>query len=63
METIGQTINQENNTNENKKFNVIWGNEIPTEGFTMIPNVLIRNYRKLGIQHGEFGFLCCPFDV
>lgn len=52
-----QTIGQENNTYETNKFNIIWGNEIATDGFTMIPNVLIRNYRKLGIQHGEFGFL------
>lgn len=29
---------------------VTWGNKILDEGFTMIPNVLIENYRKIGIR-------------
>lgn len=53
MENIAEKINVQETT----KFEIIWGNEIKNDGFAMIPNVLIRNYRKLGIQHGEFGFL------
>lgn len=37
---------------------VIWGHRLLDEGFTSIPNILIRNYRKLGITHGEWGLIC-----
>lgn len=37
---------------------VIWGHRLLDEGFTAIPNIVIRNYRTLGIEHGEWGFIC-----
>lgn len=37
---------------------VIWGHRLLDEGFTSIPNIVVRNYRKLGIEHGEWGFIC-----
>lgn len=37
---------------------VIWGHRLLDEGFTSIPNIIIRNYRKLGIEHGEWGLIC-----
>jgi len=40
------------------RMEIIWGVSILDEGFTSIPNLIIRNYRKLGIEHGEFGFIC-----
>ncbi|NOJ74073.1 helix-turn-helix domain-containing protein [Paenibacillus alvei] len=40
------------------RMEVIWGTKLLDEGFTSIPNLLIRNYRKLKIEHGEFGFIC-----
>jgi DNA-binding transcriptional regulator YhcF (GntR family) len=43
---------------QNHKITAIWGVRLLDEGFTQIPNLLIRNYRKLGIEHGEFGFIC-----
>ncbi|WP_091161967.1 helix-turn-helix domain-containing protein [Paenibacillus sp. 453mf] len=44
-------------TYENSKLEIIWGNRLLDEGFTSLPNLLVRNYRRLGIQHGEFGFI------
>jgi hypothetical protein len=43
---------------QNHKITAIWGVRLLDEGFTQIPNLLIRNYRKLGIEHGEFGLIC-----
>ncbi|WP_180361632.1 helix-turn-helix domain-containing protein [Paenibacillus polymyxa] len=42
---------------ETTKLEVIWGASLLSNGFTSIPNLLVRHYRVLGIQHGEFGFL------
>ena len=42
---------------ENSKLEIIWGNRLLDEGFTSIPNLLIRNYRNIGIEHGEYGFI------
>jgi len=43
---------------ENKNHvEIIWGIPLLDQGFTSIPNILIRNYRKLDIQHGEWGFI------
>lgn len=36
---------------------VIWGTPILDDGFANVPNMLIRNYRKLGITHAEFGLI------
>nr|NNM91567.1 helix-turn-helix domain-containing protein [Bacilli bacterium] len=36
----------------------IWGNRLLDEGFLGIPNLVVRNYRQLGIEHGEFGLIC-----
>lgn len=36
----------------------IWGDDLLVDGFSPIPNSLIRNYRELGIEHGEWGFIC-----
>lgn len=44
-------------TKENTKLEIIWSSNLLTRGFTGIPNLLVRHYRDLGIQHGEFGFL------
>lgn len=32
---------------------VEWGNKILDEGFTMVPNVLIENYKKIGISDSQ----------
>jgi len=40
------------------RMEIMWGVSILDEGFTSIPNLIIRNYRKIGIEHGEFGFIC-----
>lgn len=40
------------------RMEIIWGTRLLDEGFTSIPNILIRNYRKLGIEHGEWGLIC-----
>ncbi|MGG1673987.1 helix-turn-helix domain-containing protein [Paenibacillus sp. NRS-1783] len=45
------------NKKESTKLEIIWGATLLVGGFTSIPNLLVRNYRALGIQHGEFGFL------
>lgn len=39
------------------RMEIIWGTRLLDEGFTSIPNILIRNYRKLKIEHGEYGFI------
>lgn len=36
---------------------ILWGVALLDEGYTSIPNLIIRNYRRLGIEHGEYGFL------
>ncbi|MCF8568327.1 helix-turn-helix domain-containing protein [Alicyclobacillus tolerans] len=40
------------------RIEVIWGSRLLDEGFTSIPNLILRNYRKLGIEHGEWGLIC-----
>jgi hypothetical protein len=40
------------------RMEIIWGVRLLDEGFTSIPNLLMRNYRKLGVEHGEWGFIC-----
>ena len=40
------------------RLEIMWGTRLLDDGFTSIPNILIRNYRKLGIEHGEWGFIC-----
>ena len=42
----------------NDRLEAIWGHRLLDEGFLGIPNIIVRNYRKLGIEHGEFGFIC-----
>ncbi|WP_348622634.1 helix-turn-helix domain-containing protein [Paenibacillus polymyxa] len=44
-------------TKETTKLEIIWSSNLLIRGFTGIPNLLVRHYRDLGIQHGEFGFL------
>ncbi|SDX04698.1 Helix-turn-helix domain-containing protein [Alicyclobacillus hesperidum] len=44
--------------NNNDKIEAIWGNKLLDEGFLGIPNIIVRNYRHIGIEHGEFGFIC-----
>ncbi|KAB2328972.1 hypothetical protein F7731_23775 [Cytobacillus depressus] len=36
---------------------LIWGSQILDEGFTIIPNIITRNYRNLGMTHGEYAFI------
>lgn len=43
---------------QSTRIEVIWGSRLLDDGFTSIPNILIRNYRKLGISHGEWGLIC-----
>ncbi|WP_157067117.1 helix-turn-helix domain-containing protein [Alicyclobacillus shizuokensis] len=43
---------------EHDKLEAIWGHRLLDEGFLAIPNIIVRNYRRLGIEHGEFGFIC-----
>lgn len=40
------------------RMEIIWGTRLLDEGFTSLPNLLIRNYRKLKIEHGEYGLIC-----
>ena len=42
----------------NSHVEIIWGVRLLDDGFTAIPNLIIRNYRKLGIEHGEWGLIC-----
>lgn len=42
---------------ERSQVQIIWGTPILDDGFANVPNMLIRNYRKLGITHGEFGLI------
>ncbi|MDX8367877.1 helix-turn-helix domain-containing protein [Cytobacillus sp. IB215665] len=42
---------------ENNRLEIMWGTPILDEGFTAIPNLIIRSYRKLGITHAEYGFI------
>lgn len=43
---------------EDRRIEAIWGVKLLDEGFLSIPNILVRNYRKLGIEHGEWGLIC-----
>lgn len=45
-------------TSEPTRIETFWGARILDEGFTSIPNILVRNYRALGIEHGEWGLIC-----
>lgn len=40
------------------RMEIMWGVRLLDEGFTSIPNLLVRSYRKLGIEHGEWGIIC-----
>ena len=42
---------------EKNNVELVWGNRILDDGFSTVPKVLIRNYRKLGISHAEFGLI------
>jgi len=42
---------------ENSHIEIVWGIGLLDEGFTSVPNLLIRNYRKMGIEHGEMGLI------
>lgn len=44
------------------RIEAIWGTPILDQGFTPVPNLILRTYRKLGIEHGEWGFLCVLFS-
>ncbi|QRF24867.1 helix-turn-helix domain-containing protein (plasmid) [Alicyclobacillus sp. TC] len=52
-------LNSTNTSIEKSPLEIIWGTRLLDEGFLGIPNIIVRNYRKLGIEHGEFGLLCC----
>lgn len=43
---------------EHDTIEAVWGHRLLDEGFLAIPNIVVRNYRHLGIEHGEFGFIC-----
>ena len=45
-------------TNHTTPIEIIWGARLLEKGFTAVPNILLRNYRKLGITDSEWGFLC-----
>jgi hypothetical protein len=45
-------------TQDNERLEAIWGHRLLDEGFLGIPNIIVRNYRRLGIEHGEFGLIC-----
>lgn len=47
---------------EQQHVEVIWGDPILDEGFTAIPNIIIRNYSKLGLTHGEYALLTIMFS-
>jgi hypothetical protein len=40
------------------RMEIMWGVRLLDEGFTPLPNLLVRNYRKLSIEHGEWGLIC-----
>src|SRR4051794_38254652 len=42
---------------ESSRMEIMWGVALLDEGFTSIPNLLIRNYRRISIEHGEYGFI------
>ena len=44
-------------TNSNYNFSAKWPPELAADGFTIIPNVLIRNKGKLGITDQEFAII------
>lgn len=41
----------------NDRMEVIWGKRILDNGWLNVPNMIVRCYRHLGIEHGEFGFI------
>ena len=43
---------------EQDSWSAQWGEEVLAKGYTRIPNVFLRHYRQMGLEHGEFGFLC-----
>ena len=44
-------------TNSNYNFSAKWPPELAADGFTIIPNVLIRNKARLGITDPEFAII------
>ncbi len=44
--------------NPTSTLEAIWGVRLLDEGFLGMPNLVVRNYRQLGIEHGEFGLIC-----
>ena len=48
--------------NNQQHVEVVWGNQILDEGFTTIPNLIIKNYSKVGLTHGEFALLTIMFS-
>jgi hypothetical protein len=36
---------------------LVWGSAILDDGFTTMPNMITRNYRRLGMTHGEYSFI------
>ncbi len=44
--------------NPSSTLEAIWGVRLLDEGFLGMPNLVVRNYRQLGIEHGEFGLIC-----
>ncbi|WP_078430460.1 DnaD domain protein [Alkalihalobacterium alkalinitrilicum] len=41
------------NSEQDSKIELMWGNEILDDGFSILPNMLIRYARKLGLTYGE----------
>jgi hypothetical protein len=41
---------------------VVWGHPILDEGFTNIPNLILRNYTRVGLSHAEWGLMCIMFS-
>lgn len=48
--------------NQTQHVEVIWGNPILDEGFTTIPNLIIKNYTRVGLTHAEYGLLTILFS-
>jgi hypothetical protein len=45
------TKTTDTDTKKERRFAQDWGRDIEAVGFTMIPNALIQNFRKLGLTH------------
>lgn len=43
---------------DDSRIEMIWGTRLLDEGFTPIPNLVLRYYQALGIEHGEWGLIC-----